>query len=694
MKLQSIQLKNFRQFYGETAVLRLSTSSRNHNVVVFHGSNGSGKTALLNAFTWALYEAFTRGFQYPDQLINKRALRLAQPGEVVDAWVEVRFEHEDRHYVLRRAIEAERRPGEPEWTRLGDARASLQWCGADGKWNSQDRVGDAIGRILPADLHSYFFFDGERIERIVQASKDEQVALGEATKRLLGLEVLVRGETHLNRVRKDLEKELQGIGDPETKRLLEEKQSLEEEKEQLATRVEEIAQNIEADEARRREIDDRLRRLDEVRSIQERRDQLQREQDGRRALLTQTRTELASLVSTKGFSLFLNPAIERFRSVIESLRERGELPAGIKRQFVDDLLDSGSCICDRDLAPGYAPRQAVEAWKAKAGLGDVEEKAIRMGGEIAAIEQVIPDTLSGIDRLQRRKSTAREELARIEQELDDIKEKLENSPQEEISGLEIQRSKIREAIAQSNREHGEVSRRIRDLDEKIAELEKKRAQHQGRERRQRIAQARVDAAMNARDRIREVRELLEKEFRKKLVERVARIFSRISVTPYVPELTDEWGLRLLESAGGEPLPVAASQGESQILSLSFIASIIEQAREMQSKRAHLPGPDSAVYPMVMDSPFGSLDPVYRHQVAEHVPQLADQVLLFLTQTQWRGEVEQSLSGRVAHSYVLTYFTPRDDIQPEHIEIDGESFALVKRSPNEFEYTEICEVHYG
>ena len=72
MKLMSIQLNNFRQFYGMTQEIILASGERNTTVI--HGNNGAGKTTLLNAFTWVLYEKFTAAFAVEDQLVNKRAV--------------------------------------------------------------------------------------------------------------------------------------------------------------------------------------------------------------------------------------------------------------------------------------------------------------------------------------------------------------------------------------------------------------------------------------------------------------------------------------------------------------------------------------------------------------------------------------------------------------------------------------------
>ncbi len=70
------------------------------------------------------------------------------------------------------------------------------------------------------------------------------------------------------------------------------------------------------------------------------------------------------------------------------------------------------------------------------------------------------------------------------------------------------------------------------------------------------------------------------------------------------------------------------------------------------------------------------------------------MILLLTKTQWRGEVEQSLSGKVARSYVLTYCTTRDDVESSDIVVGNRRFSLVTRSPNEYEYTTIEEVSGG
>lgn len=687
-----MKMCNFRQFYGESPQIRFAHGEK--NITTFHGTNGAGKTALLNAFTWLLFDETTRGFQFPDQIVNLRAIREARDGEKVSAFVELTFDHQDRKYTVKRSAEVIRTAGEPGWVDSGKSQPSLQWAGPDGKWNSEDRVQDVIGRILPPDLHSYFFFDGERIERIVQPTKNERREIAEATKKLLGVEILDRAVTHLTSARRDIEKELKQIGDAETRKYIEEKQSLEDELTLKNDRLSEIDRNIEAQIGRQQEIEKRLRELEDTRAVQEHRDRLVREQDSRNTSLTQQSQQLADKVSAEGYAVLLGGAVEQFQDMIKDLHDRGELPSGIKRNFVEALLREGACICGTDLSSHEDCRKKVEEWMYRAGLVDVEEKAIRMDGEVRKIAESVPRFLESIDQIQQQMDSSRKAIHRIEDELDDIRARLENSPREEVSRLERQRESIIDQIRQFNQEYGAIQQKIRDIEARLAEIEGLIKRHKAHEERQDILQRQIAAAQEAIDRIAQTRERLEDSFRQGLTQKIRVLFDEISPTPYVPELTADYDLRLLNSAGGPPVPVAASEGESQILSLAFIGSIINLAREYQAKQEHLPGPESSSYPLVMDSPFGKLGPTYRMQIAKHIPALADQVVVMVTDTQWRGEVDEAMKSRRGRSYVLTYYTPRKNVADEAIKIDGQIFQLVKTSPNEYEYTEIHEVTHG
>ena len=415
MKLSTIQLHNFRQFYGTSPLIHFASGKK--NITVIHGINGSGKTALLNAFTWVLYKEHTRGFLLPDQLVNKRAIREAKVGEVVACWVEISFENNNLKYQLRRSAEVLRESDE-NWHHRESRGATLQWSDKNGVWRDAPDVEDVIGRALPKDLHPYFFFDGERIEQIVHPDQNEHTDLASATKMLLGLEMLIRGKTHLDNARKTFEAELRRIGDTESQNLLNKKEKKEEELSENVKEKDEIQQEIEACKKIKEQIQDQLRQLKESQGLQERWDNLEEARKDLNGDVSQNKKDLKTEIAQQGYTVFLTQTTGYFQEMIDNLRNRGELPTGIKKQFVDDLLLNEVCICGRPIGE-HAPeaRLAVEEWKNRAGMADVEEKAIRMGGEVANTEKSISAFWKRIDKLQKKDEKDRMKLSQVEKEL-------------------------------------------------------------------------------------------------------------------------------------------------------------------------------------------------------------------------------------------------------------------------------------
>lgn len=689
MKLKSIQLHNFRQFHGTTPEIILA-SSPDRNITVIHGNNGAGKTTLLNAFTWLLYEKTTAAFASPEQIVNKRALAEAKTNSSVVCWVEMVCEHGGIQYRIRRTCSAYTTESEPIHNK---SELSLQYAGEDGRWvTPEQRPSDVIGRILPVGLHQYFFFDGERIEQIVRSDKRAEIA--GATKAILGVEVLTRSIKHLEEARKTLDKELERYGDPQTQKLVRQKQELETELEQISQRQNEIETEIQNYKQLRQEIASKLREFEAVREVQKRRDDLENQKQALRDALDQSRMRLKSLISTQGYTVLLTKAIAQFQQLENDLRQRGELPADIKQQFVLDLLERKRCICGTELEQGSSHYQQVCSYLERAGLADVEETVIRMGARVEEFNRQVPEFWKLVDEEQQKRDSMRQSLSRIETELDTIRDQLRSSSSEDIRNLEKRHEEIDMQIQALSREQGENSQKVKDRGKQIEDLKQQIEKHQTKESRQAQTQRRITATEDAIARLKQVQANVDSFFRSDLERRVREIFQRIVVVPYIPRLTEKYELNLVETTTGREQVVPASTGENQVLSLSFIGAIIDRVREWSRKDRQsqwLMPPDAGNYPIVMDSPFGSLDETYRRQVARSLPTLANQLVVLVSKAQWRGEVAEEMVKYVGRQYVLTYRSPKEDVDEDFIDLPEGSYPLVQPSNIDFEWTEIVEV---
>jgi DNA sulfur modification protein DndD len=686
MKLTTIRLHNFRQFYGETPEIQLATDLE-RNTTIIHGNNGAGKTTILNAFTWVLYEKFTAAFAESQQLVNKRAIAEAEIGTAIDCWVEVAWEHDGKRYRAKRMCRAYK---QQDTVNIVNNELLYLYIGdADGKWlHPQQPPDEIIGRILPASLHQYFFFDGERIEQIVR--QDKRLEIAEATKILLGVEVLNRAIRHLGEAKKTLEAELAQIGDTTTKELLKSQQQCQQEIDRLQHRETEISQEIANFKQIEQEIDRYLLELTAATATQLQRQQLERAKAVSQTQLQQAQTAIKQLISTQAHTVLLPDITQNFQKIVGELRDRGELNQGISREFLSQLLHHQNCLCGTELAPNTTAYSQVQTWLSRASIAVIEETTMRLITQVEVLQTQSGEFWQAIDLQQQIVTRSRSQISQLEIQIDTLESQLRQDTNTEIANLQKRLDDIAIKVRDLTLSQGQNQQQIIHLEGQVQSLAKQITKQQSNQERQNLAQRRIQATRAAIDASIVIRDRQEQEFRLELEQRVQRIFQTISVTPYLPRITEKYELILVETTRGVETTVAASTGENQILSLSFIGGIIDRVREWSEQKL-LSVPESNTFPIVMDSPFGSLDRISRRQIARILPQLASQLLVLVTKTQWRDEVETEMLSKIGKQYILTYYTSKLDAPEDYLEIAGRRYPLVQHSPNDFDYTEISEI---
>ncbi|MGL5794450.1 MAG: AAA family ATPase, partial [Waterburya sp.] len=394
-------------------------------------------------------------------------------------------------------------------------------------------------------------------------------------------------------------------------------------------------------------------------------------------------------LSQTSYVVFLPGLTQKFLDLIQQLRDRGQISTGLKQEFIQQLLTQQQCHCGTTLKPDTDADQNVKSWLKRVEVKNIEESAIRLETQISKTESEANDFWQQLDLHQSEINHQYLQLNHLEAEIVRVNKQLKSYPNQNIQQLQQKIEIIEEQLKSLILEQGENQQQQSDYQAQLTKITSKIAK-------QKLAQKRINITQESITRLHEVRSRLEQQFRLALEEKVQEIFSFISFTPYIPKLSNNYELTLVENTSGVEIPVAASTGENQILSLSFIGGIIDRVRQW-SQRNTLVGYDSSTFPIVMDSPFGSLDQIYRRQVAKAIPELANQLIILVTKTQWEGEVERETKQRIGQEYILVYYTPKPNHEAslkgnrDWLNLDQQNYPLVKDSSNNFEYTEVVVV---
>lgn len=693
MILERLVIRNFRQFKGEHEVI--FSDNREKNVTLIHAENGFGKTTLLNAILWALYgyKGLTPDFEGKDQLIhNGMAHRYRNKPSDLEAMVNLTFSHDGDLFMISRALNLAEQKLDPKKDRM-----SLETL-RDGQTFKLDRAQHRIQAIIPDGISKFLFFNGERIDELGLDKNREKVT--EAIHQMLGLKLLQSTIDDLNHpnVRGKFRKDLADNTSAEKRELIEQQADQEKKKEQAETKLTTAQEEIQAIDNEIVAIEAKLAANKETHELQAKRAQLQRQKDELSTRAEAVNKRLSKLIAEDGYTLFTTELVAKGKAIMKDLRSKNQIPAPVLDTFLQQLLNEGICICERCLEPGSDEYEAVKKKLSNAPNQDFNNAVSALDHAVGILEGVAETTRDNLNQLTRERAELTQRIRAIEGELEDIHQKVGNKDDDKVKELEeSRRAKVLKRDELTSR-CGSLKKEIEIAVEAIAKLQNQIRKMEDQEDKAMQAQRRVDAVEECSRVISELLKAETEELRPLLNKEISEHFSKIIDRDYRAELSEDFDLRIRSWIGNEDderveQDVALSTGQRQVKLLVFIASLLALAKRRSEIPTILRGLSGSEYPLVTDAPFGNIS-VFRAGISRWVPNLAPQVTILLTPSQYDGDVEKALreTGRVAKRYYLAYHGPENSLREGAnftLTVEGKEYQQYFSSDEEF--TEIKEI---
>ena len=147
----------------------------------------------------------------------------------------------------------------------------------------------------------------------------------------------------------------------------------------------------------------------------------------------------------------------------------------------------------------------------------------------------------------------------------------------------------------------------------------------------------------------------EKEafIREALEMKVNNIFEQMYHGHRRVSIDQKYQVTLLTTIEDKEVAAGESEGSNRVKSFAFIAGLVALAKEKLIANAGEEGFNlsSEPYPLVMDAPFSNADETHTANISKVLPEIAEQVIMFVMQKDWRY-AEPVMATRVGKQYEL------------------------------------------
>lgn len=644
MLLESIKLENFRQFRNET--IDFAQGMNGKNVTIIIGENGTGKTTFAQAFFWCLYGET----EFSDKgMLNKIVATEMKAGQSAKVQVTLKLKHGEVSYTLSR--EQTYQKDNSNRIKADNTIFDIAIKDTDGNTSyiKKSLCENEVQSILPKELSRYFFFDGERIEKMSKdISSDKKASdFADAVKGLLGLNAMDSAIKHFNPRGKSsvigsYENSFDSKSNSKIQEYTQKIDACKSQIEAIDVRIEELDDQVTAAQTRKAHKSEEIKTYEDGEKLQKEKERLLIKIQSAKKLKAAGYKTICKSFNSNLSPFFSVSLINRALGVVAQGDFSGKDIPYMHGKTIEYLLKQKICICGTHLDEGSVPYQKVAdliqylpPQSISTTISDFKKEARRRAGVTRDTYSSMTDNLAIISEQDDDIAEWTDELSKIESKLSggDVREKVR------VINSEIKRCDeiIRKARTERDQKFSQRGRLESDLER--ADTERRNLTLlDDKNKKIEIYKAYAERVYAE---LKESYDTNETEIRKRLEKTINDIFIQIYEGGLYLTIDEKYRISVAVTDYDGDVETSTAQSISVIF--AFITAIIKMARENQAatdENAKLLS--SEPYPLVMDAPLSAFDKRRIKTVCEALPSTAEQVIIFIKDTD--GELAEGYMG--------------------------------------------------
>lgn len=684
MKILKLEMNNFRQFYGIQSIDFAVNSSK--CVTIIHGENNGGKTTILNAIRWCLYNELTQNLLEPQNLLNKYARSKGESRYMVS----IQLEHDNQIYEVRRIGFINKKDTTLAIYKIEDGVLK------DAKSSSPQLQ---LNSFLPKEMSQYFFYQGEGTGALHSQNNFNEIE--NAIRSVLGLSIAEQAIADLKSIRQGWTREFRSIdADDELLQKIELRESLLKQEELVQNLIDTNTANAQKYAKSLEEYTAELLRYgkDNLDNQIAKRQKLEQQKISIFNQLTNSQKNKNSKTKDWALKVFTQKIKAFDLKIINTDELAKKLAFAVDKELIRDILAKQICLCGNHISSESIEKTLLEGLLGNAVDPELKrrwQKAFKLFEKIQAFKNPKKEMLEQLDLID---STIGS-IDFLDEQIKELTQIIQNSNIENLKEIDQKKIESQKKYDESIKNKGALEAQLKKLkiDINVTDRDIKSINgttHQRLHFKSKISA--TDKTINLfQEAIKNALNGVDKIILKKMQDFYLKVaFNGETVIQdyrngHQGNSNYKWTV-----VDRNNHPVAAGNGFQAMLAISFIVALIQFSKDRKNSNQHLLTP-GIIAPFIADSILAFIDQNNSRELLRFISENVEQSVFMLSQSQWTDMTDKGIRDKIGKEYILVQNTTLQENEfnskyPFKIKINGKEYNTVNFG-SEYEYVNILEV---
>ena len=593
MKIEHIEIENF----GIISSMNFDISSKAGSLVFLNGRNGRGKTTFQSALKWCFYGDEPE----PTKFLSSKALSDAKVGGSIITRVVTQIVMDNLGTTAHiERVQTFQKNDSGGAKRVGQSQLIIKTRKQkEGSFTDVQANPDIwLASYFPRRLMDFFLFDGEKMKNFFDLKV--KGAVESAVREIANVDRFENIAKQMESVEATLNRKISKLTGAKAEKVNMQLESQQKLLVELYIDFQTIDAELSTKKERKEEISSILSEREGLTDAAERLKYMEAELNSYTEAQNEATEEFQSEILTNGIQGLIVSSFPALRTQVEIAKAEDRLPPPFEPDRILKLLETSTCICGSDIAPGsngaHQLIQLVEKFQVSSSLGRVLDWTSK---QIDLVEQSMSLGWKLIEDKNNLIIKCNKDISRVQAEKERLLEMLQDHDASEIRLLAEERRKLDRDVERLVAQKATLLAQSDAATHKVAVLEKEfEAASKGNTEAEAL---RIEASL-AREigrAARQIHRIALDQVRKRIQDSFTEKFSNIKNGKFKTEITENFEVRTLNEFGED---TELSEGEKMMK--AYIFSIV--LREVIKLG----------FPLIVDTPFGRLDSPNRAELAK------------------------------------------------------------------------------